>query len=133
MHDRVFSDLVEHNPEIERLIHVKPDNQMAENFREPPRQMKEYFISSTYNLSMFPSFYGIKHSDFSPKIDLNLIAQKLNKVDLLIDKFLALDQQSPAQYIPPPNYQEIYSICASPVHHVSEFFTTAQFLPFIQE
>ena len=69
---------------------------MAKNPREPSRQMKIYFIPSTYNPSMFPSFYETKYFDFSPKIDLNLIAQKLDKVDLLIDKCLALGQQSPA-------------------------------------
>ena len=37
------------------------------------------------------------------------------------------------QYTQSSNYQEIYSICASPAHHVSECPTTAQFLPFIQE
>ena len=95
--------------------------------------MKEYFIPSTFNLSMFPSFYGIKHSDSSPKIDLNIIVQKLDKVDILIDKYLALGQQSPAQYIPPFNYQEICSICASPAHHVSECPTAPQLPSFIQE
>ena len=82
---------------------------------------------------MFSSFYEIKHSDSSPKIDLNLIAQKLDKVDLLIDKCLVLDLQSPMQYTPSFNYQEIYSICASLAYHVSEYLTTAQFPPFIQE
>ena len=82
---------------------------------------------------MFLSFYGIKYSDSSLEIDLNLLAQKLDKVDLLIDKYLALGLQSFAQYTPPPNYQEIYSICAIPAHHVTEYPTTAQFSPFIQE
>ena len=82
---------------------------------------------------MFSSFYGIKHSNSSPKIDLNMIAQKLDKVNLLIDKCLVLDPQSPAQYTQPSNYQEIYSIYTSPVHHVSEYPTAVQFLPFIQE
>ena len=82
---------------------------------------------------MFSSFYGIKHSNSSPKIDLNLLAQKLDKVDLLIDKCLVLGLQSPVQYTPLSNYQEIYSICASPVHHVSECLMTAPFPPFIQE
>ena len=61
--------------------------------------MKKYFILSTYNPSIFPSFYGIKYSDSSPEVDLNLIAQRLDKVDLLVqkfDQFLALGQQSPA-------------------------------------
>ena len=83
---------------------------------------------------MFSSFYGIKYSDSSPKTDLNLIAQRLDKVDLFaqkFDQFLALGQQSPAQYTPPPNYQKICSICASPTHHVSECPTAAQFPPFI--
>ena len=53
---------------------------------------------------MFPSFYGIKYSNSSPKTDLNLIAEKLDKIDLLIDKFLALSQQSSAQYTPHLNY-----------------------------
>ena len=88
----LYPNLVKSNPKIEWLIHVKPDNQMARNPKEPPRQMKKYFIPSTYNPSMFSLFYGIKHSDSSPKIDLNLIVQKLDKVDLLIDKFLVLDQ-----------------------------------------
>ena len=65
---------------------------MAENPREPPRQIKKYFIPSTYNPSLFSLFYGIKHSDSSPKVDLILIAQKLDKVNLLINKFLTLDQ-----------------------------------------
>ena len=85
---------------------------------------------------MFSSFYGIKYSDSSPKADLNLIAQRLDKVDILIqkfDQFLALGQQSPAQYTPSPNYQEIYSICASPAYHMSKYPTAAQFPPFIQE
>ena len=97
MHGRrfLYPDLVEPNPEIEWLIHIKPDNQMIENSEEPPRQMKKYFIPSTYNLStcihlsnipasqyeikstiiqVFPSFYGIKQSNPSSKTDLNLIA-----------------------------------------------------------
>ena len=82
---------------------------------------------------MFPSFYGIKYSDSSLETDLNQLAQKLDKVDLLIDKCLALDQQSPVQYTPPPNYQKIYSICASPAHHVSECPMVVQFSSFIQE
>ena len=98
---------------------------MAENSGEPPRQMKKYFIPFIYNLSIFSSFYGIKYSDFSPKADLNLIVQKLDKVNLLIDKFLILGQQSPAQYTPLHNYQEICSICASSAHHVSEYFMVA--------
>ena len=80
---------------------------------------------------MFPSFYRIKYSDSSPEVDLNLLAQKLDKVDLLIDKYLILCQQSPAQYTPPFNYQENYFICASPAHHVSECPTATQFLLFI--
>ena len=51
--------------------------------------------------------FEIKQTDSSPKADLNLIAQRLDKVDLLaqkFDQFLALGQQSPAQYTPPPNY-----------------------------
>ena len=67
---------------------------------------------------MFSSFYGIKYSDSSSEADLNLLAQKLDKIDLLIDKCLALGLQSLAQYTPPFNYQKIYSICASPAHHV---------------
>ena len=85
---------------------------------------------------MFPSFYEIKYSDSSSEADLNLIAQRLDKVDLLaqkFDQFLALGQQSPAQYTPPPNYQKIYSICTSPAHYVSEYPTTAEYSPFIQE
>ena len=65
---------------------------MARNLGEPSRQMKKYFIPFTYNPSIFSSFYGIKHSDSNPKVDLNLIAQKLDKIDFLIDKFIALDQ-----------------------------------------
>ena len=64
---------------------------------------------------------------------MNLLAQKLDKVDLLIDKYLALGLQSPVQYTPPFNYQEICSICVSPAHHVSECLMAAQFSPFIQE
>ena len=89
--------------------------------------MKEYFIPSTYNLSIFSSFYEIKYSDSSLKVDLNLIAQKLEKIDLPIDKCLVLDEQSPTQYTPSFNYQKIYSIYASPVHHVSEYPTAAHF------
>ena len=66
---------------------------------------------------MFSSFY----LDFNPKIDLNLIVQKLDKVDLLIDKCLVLGQQSLVQYTPPFNYQKIYFIYASLAHHVSEY------------
>ena len=98
--------------------------------------MKKYFIPSTYNMSIFSSFYGIKHIDSSPKADLNLIVQKLDKIDLLIqkiDQFLTLGQQSPAQYTQPSNYQEIYSICTNLAHHVSECSTAVQFPPFIQE
>ena len=53
MHGRrsFYPDLVKPNPKIEWLIHAKPENQMAENPREPSRQMKEYFIPSTYNPS----------------------------------------------------------------------------------
>ena len=47
---------------------------------------------------MFSSFYGIKNSDSSLKPDMNLLAQKLDKIDLLIDKYLVLGQQSLAQY-----------------------------------
>ena len=75
--------------------------------------MKKYFIPSTYNPSIFSSLYGIKHSNSSPKVDLNLIAQKLDKVDLLIDKYLALGQQSHAQYTPPSNYQKNYAMHVS--------------------
>ena len=42
--------------------------------------------------------FDIKQTDSSPKVDLNLIAKKLDKVDLLaqkIDQFLILGQQSP--------------------------------------
>ena len=51
MHGRrsLYPNLVEPNPEIEQLIHAKPENQMAGDPREPPRQMKEYFIPSIYN------------------------------------------------------------------------------------
>ena len=73
----------------------------------------------------------MKHSDSSPKVDLNLIAQKLDKVDILIDKYLVLGQQSPTQYTPPSNYQENYFICTSPAHHVSECPMAIQFLSFI--
>ena len=53
MHGRrsLFPDLVESNPKIEWLIHIKPNNQMVENSEESPRQIKEYFISSIYNRS----------------------------------------------------------------------------------
>ena len=67
---------------------------------------------------------------------MNLIVQKLDKVDLLaqkIDQLLTLGQQSPAQFTSSSNYQENYSICASPTHHVSEYPMTAQFPYFIQE
>ena len=53
MHGRrsLYPNLIESNPKIERLIYTKSENQMAGDPREPPRQMKEYFISSTYNPS----------------------------------------------------------------------------------
>ena len=43
--------------------------------------------------------FEIKYSNSSSKADLNLTAQKLDKIDLLAQKFnqiLVLDQQSPA-------------------------------------
>ena len=86
MHGRrsLLPDLVKPDPEIERLIYLRPDNQMAENREEPPRQMKEYFIPSIYNpstyiqlskihathyeikpttIQMLPSFYGNTNED----------------------------------------------------------------------
>ena len=69
---------------------------------------------------MFLSFYGIKYSESSPEVDLNLLVQKLDEVDLLIDKYVALDLQSSAQYTTSFNYQEICSIYASPAHYMSE-------------
>ena len=80
--------------------------------------------------------FEIKQIDSSSKADLNLIAKKIDKVNLLVYKlyqFLTLGQQSPTQYTPPLNYQETYSICASPTHHVSEYSTATQFSSFIQE
>ena len=80
--------------------------------------------------------YEIKTSELNSKADLNIIAQKLDKVDLIaqkLDQFLNLGQQSPAQYTPASNYQVICSICASPTHHVSECPTVAQLPPLIQE
>ena len=53
---------------------------------------------------MFSLFYGIKYSDSNLKVDLNLIAQKLDKIDLLIDKCPVIGQQSPVQYTSPFNY-----------------------------
>ena len=73
--------------------------------------------------------FEIKRTDSSFKTDLNLIAKKLDKVDLLaqkLDQFLTLGHKSLTPYTPPSNYQKIYSIYASPVHHVSECPTTAQ-------
>ena len=83
----LYPDLVKPNPEIERLIYIKLENQMVGDPREPPKQMKEYFIPSTYNPSIFSSFYGIKYSNCNLEVDLNLIVQKLDKVDLLVQKF----------------------------------------------
>ena len=82
---------------------------------------------------MFSLCYEIKYSNSSPEANLNLLAQKLDKINLLIDKYLALGQQSLVQYTQPSNYQEIYSICASSAHHVSEYPMAACFPPFIQE
>ena len=86
----LYPNLVEPNPEIERLIHIKPENQMAGDPREPPRQMKEYFIPSTYNpstyihlpdipashyeiksttIQMLPSFYGNTNEDLYKHLD----------------------------------------------------------------
>ena len=80
----LFSDLVELNPEIERLIYIKSDNHMTKNPEKSSRQMKKYFISSTYNpstcihlpdisvshydiklttIQMLPSFYGNINED----------------------------------------------------------------------
>ena len=77
-------NLAELNPEIEQVIHYKPNNQMAKNPDEPPRQMKEYFIPTSYNpstcihlldiparhykiksttIQMLPSFYGNTNED----------------------------------------------------------------------
>ena len=42
--------------------------------------------------------YEIKYADSNPKVDLSLIAQKLDKVDLLaqkLDQVIALGQQTP--------------------------------------
>ena len=86
----LYPDLVEPNPKIEWLIYVKPKNQMVRNSREPPNQMKKYFIPSTYNpstciylsdipashykiksttIQMLPSFYGNINKDSYKHLD----------------------------------------------------------------
>ena len=92
MQDRrsLYHNLVEPNLEIERLIHIKPENQMTGDPRESPRQMKEYFIPSTYNpltcihlpdiptshyeiksttIQMLPTFYGNTNEDPYKRLD----------------------------------------------------------------
>lgn len=75
-----------------------------------------------------PGVYEIKQAISTPNVDLNLIAQKLDTVDLLahrIDQVLALSQQSLTQYPSSSNHEEICSIYASPTHHVNECPTVA--------
>ena len=91
MHERrsLVSDLAELNPKIEQVIHYKPNNQMARNADEPPRQMKEYFIPTSYNpscihfldiptghykiksitIQMLPSFYENTNEDPCKHLD----------------------------------------------------------------
>ena len=63
----LFSDLVKFNLKIERLIHIKFDNQITENPEELPRQMKEYFISFTYNPSICIHLSEIPTSQYKIK------------------------------------------------------------------
>ena len=78
--------------------------------------------------------YEVSHPNFN--VYLNLISQRLDKIDLLVqklDQVLALNQQPPTQYPLPSNQQEICSICSSPAHYMNDCPTIAQLPPFIQE
>ena len=113
MHGRrsLYPNLVEPNPEIEQLIHAKPENQMAGDPREPPRQMKEYFIPSTYNpstcihlpdipashyeiksttIQMLPSFYGNTNKDPYKHLDEFLEIYSTMKIQNFTDDALRL-------------------------------------------
>ena len=132
LHGIIFFDLVESNSKIKWLIHVIPNNQLARNPENHLGRWRNILFLPPITHQYFHHSIG-SNIQILVKIDLNLIAQKLDKVDLFIDKCLALGQQSPVQYTQPSNYQKIYSICASSAHHVSECLTAAQFSPFIQE
>ena len=112
MHGRsLYFDLVEPNLKIEQLIHVKSENQMAGDSREPPRQMKKYFIPSTYNpstcihlpdisashyeiksttIQMLPSFYGNTNEDLYKHLDEFLEICSTMKIQNFIDDVLRL-------------------------------------------
>ena len=73
-----------------------------------------------------------------PRMDMAMIAQKLDKVDLLaqkLDQVLASKQSN--QPMPPsyPNQplSETCALCASSNHCMEECATVAQLRPFIQE
>ena len=73
--------------------------------------------------------YEVSHPNSN--VDLNLISQRLDKVDLLVqklDQVLALNQQPPTQYPSPFNQQEI---CSSPAHHMNDCPIIAQLPSFI--
>ena len=84
---------------------------MAENLGEPPKQMKEYFISSTYNpstcihlpnifashyeiksttIQIFPSFYGNTNEDPYKHLDEFLKIYSMVKIQNFTDDALRL-------------------------------------------
>ena len=69
MHGRrsLLPDLVKPNPIIERLIHIKPENQIARNNGKLLRQMKKYFILSIYNPSTYIQLSDIPASHYEIK------------------------------------------------------------------
>ena len=106
----------------------KSENEAYTLFETLSENSINYTSLSSYERSIphqkWTEIFEIKQTDSSFKTDLNLIAQKLDKVNFLIqklDQYLIIGQQSLVQYTPPPNDQEICSICASPVHHMSEY------------
>ena len=113
MHSKrsLYPDLVEPNLEIKRLIHVKPENQMAENPKKSPRQMKKYFIPSTYNplicihlsnilashyeiksttIQIFSSFYRNTNKDPCKNLDEFLKIYSMVKIQNFTDDALRL-------------------------------------------
>ena len=91
------------------------------------------------------------HVELEARVDVNLIHQKLDKVDIIaqkleqvdmlahkLDQLLAQNKQEPT--IPPmsnpyldPTHHEVCALCASLDHHVSNCLIAAQLSPFIQE
>ena len=107
----LYPDLVEPNLEIERLIHVKPENQMVGDPKEPSKQMKEYFIHSIYNpstyihlsdipashyeiksttIQMLPSFYRNTNKDPYNHVDEFLKIYSMMKIQNFTDDALKL-------------------------------------------